>query len=205
MILETINLSKTFLRNKKEFFAIKDINFSIKKGEFVAITGPSGSGKSTLFSIISGLSKPSSGHVITNDARLSYMFQGQSLIPSFNVLDNISLPIYFDKKIKFPKDDILKLIDSFGLKGMENEFPSSLSGGEQRRVALIRAMVSNPDIIVADEPTSNLDPENSKLILQILRNLSLEGKSVLISTHDMFSLEYADSIYSMTQGILSKQ
>lgn len=204
MILETVDLSKTFTRGKKEFFAVKNVNLQIKKGEFVTVVGPSGSGKSTLFSMIAGLAKPTSGEIIGKDLKLSYIFQGQSLIPSFNIMDNICMPLYFDKKAIVSKNKVSELLKQFELEGFEKEFPSNLSGGEQRRISLIRALISSPDIIIADEPTNNLDPENSRLVMEFFKDISDCGTTVLISTHDMTSLEYADSIYKMKHGNLTK-
>lgn len=203
MILETVEISKQFTRGKKEFFAVNNVNLNIKKGEFIAIAGPSGSGKSTLFSIIAGLSKPTSGKIISNDAKISYLFQGQSLLPSFNIIDNICMPLYFDKHAIVSKDRAYELLKRFELQGFEKEFPSNLSGGEQRRVSLIRAVISSPDIIIADEPTSNLDPENAKLVMEFFKDISASGTAVLVSTHDMSSLKYAHSIYHMNNGILA--
>lgn len=204
MILEIVELSKQFIRGKKEFFAVNNVNLNIKKGEFIAVVGPSGSGKSTLFSMIAGLSKPTSGKIISNNAKISYLFQGQSLLPSFNIIDNICMPLYFDKNSIVSKDRASELLKKFELQGFEKEFPSSLSGGEQRRVSLIRAIISSPDIIIADEPTSNLDPENAKIVMEFFKDISKCGTTVLISTHDMVSLEYADSVYNMQNGILTQ-
>lgn len=204
MILETIALSKQFTRGKKEFFAVKNVNLQIKKGEFITVVGPSGSGKSTLFSMIAGLAKPTSGEIHLKDSKLSYLFQGQSLLPSFNVIDNICIPLYFEKNAVVSKKNALELLKTFELDGLEKEFPISLSGGEQRRISLIRALISSPDIIIADEPTSNLDPENARLVMEFFKDISDSGTTVLISTHDMAALEYADSIYKMKHGVLTK-
>lgn len=218
MFLETKNLTKKFLRGNKELVAVNNISLEIEQGAFAAVVGHSGSGKSTLFSMISGLSKPTSGEIsidglsinsMTRDqlsefrsSSLSYVLQGQSLLGNFNILENICMPGYLGNHDTDYSGKALELLDAFGLCGIENEFPSSLSGGEQRRVSIIRSLITSPKIIVADEPTSSLDLENTELIMQMFRQISHEGTTVLISTHDLNFLDYTDVIYKMSNGIL---
>ncbi len=218
MFLETKNLTKKFLRGNKELVAVNNLSIGIEQGAFAAVVGHSGSGKSTLFSMISGLSRPTSGEIFIDGlsinemsrdqlaefrrSTLSYVLQGQSLLGNFSIIDNICMPAYLGKHSDGCAGRALKLLDAFGLGGIENEFPSSLSGGEQRRVSIIRSLITSPKIIVADEPTSSLDLENTELIMQQFRQISQKCTTVLISTHDLNFLDYTDSVYKMSNGIL---
>jgi ABC-type lipoprotein export system ATPase subunit len=185
------------------FTALKNITLEIKKGEFTAILGPSGCGKSTLMHIIGLLDHPSRGKVFIEDkdvSRLSddqhsklrnefigFVFQQFNLINKLTVLENIILPtIYSRRKLDFdPNEKATQLIDRFGLKGKENSYPNKMSGGEQQRVAITRALITNPKIILADEPTGNLDTKTGDKILNLLQELNKkDGLTVIIVTHE---------------------
>ena len=221
MILEAKKVVKEYTRRNKVLKAVDNVNLDVSRGDFVAITGQSGSGKSTLFHLLIGLCKPNQGQIlidgsditsmtkdelsILRNEKIGYITQGQSLLSNFTIIDNLCIPYYLSSRNEDVYDKALNLLKKVGLEDMENEFPSSLSGGEIRRVAIIRALINDPDIIIADEPTSNLDLENSKIIMELLKNISSENKAVLISTHDFEFLDYTSKIYCMDKGILKEK
>ena len=217
-MIEVKNLTKKFTRNSTEFDAVHDVSLEVKDGEFAAIIGHSGSGKTTLFNMIAGLISPTSGEILIDGSEITkmeenekaifrnhnmgYVLQGQSLLNNFTILDNICMPAYLSQDIDNFKERALKLLKEIGLEEFANEYPSNLSGGEIRRVSIVRAMINNPKIIVADEPTSNLDPENSHKVMQMLKDISKKGTTVLLSTHELEYLSYVDTVFKMDHGIL---
>lgn len=217
-MIEVKNLTKKFTRNSTEFDAVHDVSLEVKEGEFAAIIGHSGSGKTTLFNMIAGLIAPTSGEVyidgseitkmgenekaIFRNNKMGYVLQGQSLLNNFTILDNICMPAYLSPDIDEFKKSALELLKQIGLEEFANEYPSNLSGGEIRRVSIIRAMINNPKVIVADEPTSNLDPENSHKVMQMLKDISKTGTTVLLSTHELEYLSYVDTVFKMDHGVL---
>lgn len=221
MILEAKKVVKEYTRRNKVLKAVDNVNLDVSRGDFVAITGQSGSGKSTLFHLLTGLCKPNQGQIlidgsditsmtkdelsILRNEKIGYVTQGQSLLSNFTIIDNLCMPYYLSSRNEDVYDKALSLLKKVGLEDMENEFPNSLSGGEIRRVAIVRALINDPDIIIADEPTSNLDLENSKIIMELLKNISSENKAVLISTHDFEFLDYTSKIYCMDKGILKEK
>lgn len=216
-MIEVKNLTKKFTRNSTEFDAVHDVSLEVKSGEFAAIIGHSGSGKTTLFNMIAGLISPTSGKVfidgeeitameenekaVFRNNNMGYVLQGQSLLSNFTILDNICMPAYLSPDVDDFKDRALELLKQIGLEEFANEYPSNLSGGEIRRVSIVRAMINNPKVIVADEPTSNLDPENSK-VMQMLSDISKSGTTVLLSTHELEYLSYVDTVFKMDHGVL---
>lgn len=212
------NLTKQFTRNEKEFDAVHNASVEIKKGEFAAITGHSGSGKTTLFNMIAGLIEPTSGNVYIDGCELTamsekekamfrnknmgYVLQGQSLLNNFTILDNICMPAYLSSENMNFKERAMELLEQIGLGEFANEYPSNLSGGEIRRVSIVRAMINNPKVILADEPTSNLDPENSHKVMQMLQDISRTGTTVLLSTHELEYLTYVDTVFKMEKGTM---
>ncbi|MCB2298542.1 ABC transporter ATP-binding protein [Clostridium tagluense] len=218
MILEIKNLSKEYKRKDEIFLAVNGVNLSISEGEFACIVGPSGCGKSTLLNMVAGLLKPTSGEVfidgseifgksknelaLLRNEKIGYVLQGQNLLSNFTILDNICMPAYLSTRKKTVKARAMELLEEVGLKGMEEEYPARLSGGELRRVSIIRGLINNPKIIIADEPTSNLDPENSKMIMKFFKEISSKGTTILISTHNIGLLDYTQKTYEMEKGIL---
>ncbi len=218
-IIEVKSLYKSYMEDEvAKVQVLKGVNINIKQGEFVAILGPSGSGKSTFLNIIGGMDLPDKGQIIIdtmditklNDNNLSdfrlhkigFIFQFFNLIPMLTAKENISLP----SEVKNKKKDIEyinMLIAKLGLKDRENHYPAQLSGGEQQRVAIARALVNKPRIILADEPTGNLDSKNSKAVIKLLKEISEEMKlTIILITHDKEIASYADRILNMMDGVL---
>ncbi|MBQ7675914.1 MAG: ABC transporter ATP-binding protein [Campylobacter sp.] len=182
-----------------EFCALKDINFSVKKGEFFVIKGVSGSGKSTLLSLLAGFDRPNSGEIIINDEsicklsikfmskfrreNIGFIFQNFNLIPTLSVLDNILLPALPDGT-KDKKEFANSLLAKFDLENKANLLVGKLSGGERQRVAIARALINNPSIILADEPSASLDENLTKNLMSYFENLKDDGKTIVVSSHD---------------------
>lgn len=221
MILEIKNLNKKFTRGKNEFLAVNNVNLDIDEGDFISIIGPSGSGKSTLLNLISGALTPTSGDIKFNnqsiigleDKELSlirnnsigYILQGQSLLANLTVLENIKIPFYLTthkNDVTF-EENLLKLMKQTGIDHLASSYPSDLSGGESKRVAIARALINNPKIILADEPTSDLNPDNAKIIMELFQEISKQGTTIIMVTHDLESTNYSNRTYKMENGILS--
>lgn len=212
------NLTKRFIRNGKPFDAVHDVSLEIKKGEFAAIIGPSGSGKTTLFNMIAGLITPLFGKIyidgseitgmaenekaVFRNQNMGYVLQGNSLLNNFTILDNICMPAYLSSDKNEFRQRALELLKQIGLEEYINEYPANLSGGEVRRVSIIRAMLNQPKVILADEPTSSLDPENSHKVMQMLQDISKSGTTVVLSTHELEYLSYVDTLFKMEHGEL---
>jgi len=216
-IMRAIELSKTYRDGEKETEVLRHINLSIDEGEFVAIAGPSGSGKSTLLGLLAGLDKPTAGHVFIGENEitslnenllakirgkmLGFVFQSFNLIPTLNALENIELPLLLNKIYDVKK--ARELLDLVGLSHRGRHYPNQLSGGEQQRVAIARALVCDPPIILADEPTGNLDSKNSKTVTELLANLSEErNKTVIVVTHDLDFAQKAHRIIHINDGCI---
>jgi putative ABC transport system ATP-binding protein len=215
-IIEAQNLGKIYHTGKVSVEALRGVNLSVKPGEFVSIVGPSGSGKSTLFHIIGGLTPPTSGSVrvgsvdlakLTDAGRtrlraktVSFVFQKFNLLPNLTAQQNIDLARYFggnhQKDVQFAG-----ILDKLGIANRLDHLPSELSGGEQQRVAIARALVNHPAILLADEPTGNLDTANSEAVLHILRDLhDRTGQTILMITHNPEAAAYGDRIVHMRDG-----
>lgn len=215
-MIKVRNLTKNFVRNKKDFDAVDNVSLDIKKGEFVAVIGHSGSGKTTLFNMIAGLIKPTEGTILIDgkeftamkenemaqfrNEKMGYVLQGQSLLNNFTILDNICMPAYLSPNVKEFRERALQLLKEIGLEELANDYPSNLSGGEMRRVSIVRAMINEPKVLLADEPTSNLDPENAHKVMKMLRKISDAGTTVLLSTHELEYLDYVDTVIKMENG-----
>lgn len=217
-IIEAIDLHKTYHIGKVEVPALRGISFSVEKGEFLSVVGPSGSGKSTLFYLIGGLTRADSGKVIIDGvdfsalsdsartrmrkSKIGFVFQKFNLLPTLDARSNIEVAI--DIAGKNGSRDVAyfdKIVGLLGLTQRLQHRPSELSGGEQQRVALARALINRPAIVLADEPTGNLDSKNSEIVLNMLRHSNQElGQTVLMITHNPEAAAYGDRIIHMRDG-----
>ena len=217
-ILRVENLNKSYGKGEAKVDALKNINLSINKGEFVAIVGPSGSGKSTLLHLIGGVDKPTSGKVYINNVdiyslkekdlsifrrrNVGLIYQFYNLIPVLSAKENILLPAELDNR-KIDKEYLDDLLKTLGLKERENHLPNELSGGQQQRTSIGRALINRPAIVLADEPTGNLDSKNSKEVIELLKLSVKKYKQTLIMiTHDINIALQADRVITIEDGII---
>ena len=219
--IEVKNLTKIFNGNEKRFTALDGVSFSVEKGELVIISGKSGSGKSTLLNMISGIDRPTEGEVIIDmlplhkfkgnqlaawrGSNLGIVFQFFQLMPTLTILENVMLPMEFTNIIPWSmqKNRALELLERMDIAPLANKFPASVSGGEKQRVAIARALANDPDFIIADEPTGNLDSINTKSIHQLFNSLALEGKTIIYVTHEKeTALNYSQKIEMVDGKIL---
>ncbi|QAT60430.1 ABC transporter ATP-binding protein [Acidilutibacter cellobiosedens] len=215
-ILKTVNLNKIYGEDENRVYALKNINMSVDKGEFVAIIGPSGSGKSTLLHLLGGLDRPTEGTVKINGddiykfsedmlakyrrTNIGFVFQQYNLISVLDARENIELPIRLDKKIP-DKEYIDKLINFLGLTERQEHFPNQLSGGQQQRVAIGRALAAKPSIILADEPTGNLDTKTTEEVMELLEMSSREfNQTLIVITHNTSIAKKAERVISIVDG-----
>lgn len=215
-ILETKNLCKTYGEGDTLIKALDNVSFSVEQGEFIAIVGPSGSGKSTLLHILGGVDVPTSGEVIINGTKISdldetalaifrrrqigLIYQFYNLIPILTVEENLTLPLLLDGR-KPDQKQIEMLVEKLGLENRLKHLPNELSGGQQQRVSIGRALLNSPALLLADEPTGNLDSENSKEIIKLLRQFNKENKqTVIIITHDERIALSADRVIEINDG-----
>jgi ABC-type lipoprotein export system ATPase subunit len=222
LLMSVKTLSKTFKLQENDISVLKNVNLDIYEGELNVIMGPSGSGKSTLLSMMGLLDKPSGGevrllgeevssysHEGLTDLRAKYLgfvFQDYHLVPNLSAQENVSLPLLLNKEMtKKDRDDVSgELLSSVGLSHRYSHFPSSLSGGEKQRVAIARALSNQPKIILADEPTGNVDSETEMKIIDIFQQLKKQRVGMLIVTHNEIFKQYADHLYTLHQGELKK-
>ena len=222
-ILKTENLSKTYTMGKREIHALSDLNLQVKKGEFVAIMGPSGSGKTTLLNVLGCLDKPTSGKMILDQVdvaklpekelfkirrnKVGFVFQTFNLLPYLNAVENVELPMENTKKSKSErKERARKLLELVGLAGREEHRPQRLSAGEQQRVAIARAVANDPAIILADEPTGNLDTDSKYEIVRLLANLNIDqGTTVVVVTHDSHVASHTERMLLLKDGRIIKE
>ncbi len=217
-VVKLEGLGKVYKRGSEEIHALKDVNFSLPQGAFVSILGPSGSGKTTLLNIIGCLDRPSRGTVEIDGEdiggldekglvrirreKIGFVFQQFYLLPGMNVRENIALPLLFSKK-KVSDKYIENIIDLVGLTGRGKHKPNQLSGGEMQRVAIARALVNEPSIILADEPTGNLDLRNREIILELFSSLNQRGFTIIVVTHEIKVAEKTGTAFAMSDGALS--
>ncbi|MHA1667452.1 MAG: ABC transporter ATP-binding protein [Candidatus Heimdallarchaeaceae archaeon] len=221
--VQTKNLKRSFSFGESEVFALNGVNMSIKKGEFAVVLGPSGAGKTTLLNMIGGIDLPTEGKVIVDNEVISeytkdqmntyrrndvgWVFQFFNIVASLRAWENVGLALEFQgmkdkKEIKKKSFDILAEV---GLAGKELRFPSQLSGGEQQRVAIARALVKKPKILVADEPTGNLDFVTGQSIAKLLRKLNkIEKTTLIVVSHDLSITQYADRVFHLKMGLIDK-
>lgn len=219
-ILEVKNLNKVYGTGETQVNALRDVSFSVEKGEFVAIIGPSGSGKSTLLHIIGGVDQATGGTVLIGDTNIAALdetalaifrrrqigliYQFYNLIPILNVEENLTLPLLLDGRKPDPKV-LADLIEKLGLTDRLTHLPNQLSGGQQQRVSIGRALINNPALLLADEPTGNLDSENSREILRLLRQFNREqGQTVIVITHDERIAMAADRVIAIEDGKIAR-
>lgn len=220
--LEVRGLRKTYSTGKIEYEALRGVTLSVAKGEFVAIVGPSGSGKSTLMNIIGSLDRPTEGEVFIDGTPLSsmnetqsaslrnekigFVFQAFNLVSYLTACQNVELPLVAAGVA--PSDrrkEALELLDSLGLEGKEDKKPRELSGGEQQRVAVARALINRPSLILADEPTGNLDSKSAESVVSTLRSVSVErGVTVLMITHNLDLTKNCHRVFSIKDGLIEK-
>jgi putative ABC transport system ATP-binding protein len=219
MMIRIENLNKIYKTGSVEVHALKDVNIEVAYGEFVAVMGHSGSGKSTLMNILGCLDRPTSGKYfldgididkqspdelsLIRNKKIGFVFQAFNLIPRTNVLRNVELPMIYAKvKSKQRREKALELLDKVGLSDRVNHMPNELSGGQKQRVAIARALANNPPIILADEPTGNLDTNASEEIMKIFKNLNRERTSIIVVTHEPEVAKYADRIIVFKDGCI---
>ena len=221
-IIELKNVWKTYQMGNNEINALKDVSLKINKGEFVAVVGPSGSGKSTMMNIIGCLDLPTNGTIFLNGKDITklsestlanlrgkaigFIFQQFNLIPTLTALENVTLPMMFQNinqnlRLKVGTD----LLTKFGLNERLNHKPNELSGGQSQRVAISRALANNPDLILADEPTGNLDSKTGEEVMNFLTNIhEKEGKTVVLVTHDLDLVHHAERVIYLKDGSIDK-
>ncbi|GFI11824.1 lipoprotein-releasing system ATP-binding protein LolD [Lachnospiraceae bacterium] len=219
-LLKVEHLSKVYGKGENEVKALDDVSFLVQQGEFVAIIGPSGSGKSTLLHILGGVDRPTSGHVyldgkdiysqneeqlaIFRRREIGLIYQFYNLIPVLDVEENMTLPVLMDGR-EVNEERLLELLHVLGLEGRKRHLPNQLSGGQQQRVSIGRALMNAPAIVLADEPTGNLDSKNSQEIMELLKLSNQKyGQTLLVITHDESLALQADRIISIEDGKIAR-
>jgi putative ABC transport system ATP-binding protein len=220
-MIELLNASKTYHQGEQEVRALYDVTFRIETGEFLSIMGPSGSGKSTLLNLIGGLDQPTAGeifidgsplHGISDDEltlirrrKVGFIFQFFNLLPILTAVENVGLPLLLDG-VPFSRirEKAVHLLESVGLGARTEHRPEQLSGGEMQRVAIARALITDPAVLLADEPTGNLDSHRSEEILELLKNLNRTGQTIVMVTHDSRAASFGTRIIRLKDGSLSE-
>ena len=214
-ILEIINLTKVYKEAQNEICVLKNVSFSVEKGKFIVFIGPSGSGKTTLLNLIALLDRATSGSIVfkgkdltkfdeklaakTRLLDMGFVFQFDALLPEFTVLENVLMPALIANKKA--KQYAKYLLEKFGIAHLANKFPPSLSGGEKQRAALARALINKPPLLLADEPTGNLDTQRKEQIFKdFAQTAKEEGTTILMVTHDVHAANYADQCYKIESG-----
>lgn len=219
-LIQVINVKRKYLQGNIEVNALNGVNLNISQGGFVVLSGPSGSGKSTLLNILGTLDKATSGQIIINNQDISHMssselanfrlnnlgfiFQSYNLFPVLNALENVALSLELKGLHQKEIHDLaMKALEDVGLKDYAKRKPKELSGGQQQRVAVARALVGNPSLILADEPTANLDSKNSELLIQLMKDMKNKYKTtIVVSSHDHMVVEQAETIVKLKDGLI---
>jgi putative ABC transport system ATP-binding protein len=219
-LINVNNLSKSFKRGERYFFAIDNVSFDVKEKDFINIIGKSGSGKTTLLTLLSAIIEPTSGDILVEGKNLSdmddeeksgyrnefigYVPQSLGTLPTLNVLDNVRLPYFFKNREGNGVERARMLLDMCGILDLENDFCKNLSGGELKRVLIARALMNEPKILIADEPTSDLDSKTTIEIMNMLKEINEKGTTIIIVTHDNDLLKYGSRLLEMTDGKLNE-
>jgi putative ABC transport system ATP-binding protein len=217
-LLELKELTKEYRRRGRAFNAVNGVSLSVEPGDFISIIGRSGSGKTTLLNMSAGLLHPSGGTVLfeghdlhrlrdkelsfLRNEKIGYVPQGQSLLANFTVFDNVCIPWFLFKREGDVEGRAFILLEKVGISHLAASYPKELSGGEMRRVSIARALINEPRLLIADEPTGDLDVETTAEIMRLFSRIAGEGTAVLIVTHELDTLEYGDKTYSMDAGNL---
>ena len=218
-IIEIKNLTKIYGQGKENLCVLEDVSLSVAKGTFVVLLGPSGSGKSTLLNLIGMLDMPTCGQIFFDEQeitaiksetkrsalrlkKMGFVFQFDGLLPEFNLLENVALPGLMQGKNK--QAHAQKLLDNLGIGPISHKMPSDLSGGEKQRAAIARALCNEPILLLADEPTGNLDTARKEQVFQDFAALAKQGITVLMVTHDVHAADYADAVYTLQERKLIK-
>ena len=219
MLLDVKNLRKDYQRGSQHFSAVNNVSFSMAQTDFISIMGKSGSGKTTLLNMIAGLLTPTQGKITINGTNLfelddkqvsafrnqniGYIPQGSSLLPNLTVLENIRLPFYLTKRENQSSlNYALELLEKAKIGYLKDTYPANMSGGEMRRIAILRALICRPQLVIADEPTSDLDEESSAQIMALLTEIHQQGTGLLIVTHDNDVANYSQRTLKMSSGRL---
>ena len=219
MLLDVKNLRKDYQRGSQHFSAVNNVSFSMAQTDFISIMGKSGSGKTTLLNMIAGLLTPTQGKITINGTNLfelddkqvsafrnqniGYIPQGSSLLPNLTALENIRLPFYLTKREKQSSlNYALELLEKAKIGYLKDTYPANMSGGEMRRIAILRALICRPKLVIADEPTSDLDEESSAQIMALLTEIHQQGTGLLIVTHDNDVANYSQRTLKMSSGRL---
>lgn len=220
-IIKTENLSKSFKRGSNTIFAVKNVNFTLEEGDFINIIGRSGSGKSTFLNLLSGLLKPTEGKIFAKGKDMSdfsdreiskyrnevigFVPQSLGTLPNLNVLENVSLPYYLFKRDDSAYEKAAMLLDEMGILHLKDDFPKNLSGGELKRVLIARSMINSPELLILDEPTSDLDKNTTMEIMDLLKKINSKGTALIIVTHELDILKYGNTLCQMEDGSLIKK
>jgi putative ABC transport system ATP-binding protein len=220
-LMEIKNLSKTYESGDECVMALADVNLNIERGEFISVMGPSGSGKSTLLTILGGLNHPTKGDVMVDEIPiyklpmerladfrreyLGFIFQSFQLIPYLTVIENVMLPLSITGRSNREQFQMAgEILERMGLKGKGKRLPDQLSGGEQERVAIARSLVNSPPILMADEPTGNLDSKTGKEIMELFRSLNEEGQTIVMVTHNPENAAFSTRTISLKDGKIER-
>jgi putative ABC transport system ATP-binding protein len=221
-VMQMVDLKKTYRMGETEVHALQGVSLNVDVGEFVAVMGPSGSGKSTLMNIIGCLDRPTSGQYILEGVNVSaldrdrraeirndkigFVFQNFNLLPRTSALENVELPLIYSMKHRLNDDQMRERAKEcllrVGLEGRGDHLPSQLSGGQQQRVAIARALVNDPAIVLADEPTGNLDSKTSEEVIETLQKLNQEGKTIVLITHEPDIAKFAKRVITLRDGLI---